>query len=187
MNKIVVSNYPMVSPSPIVLVGAQAGGKANYATVGAFGVVCQGPIFYISLKHTHHTTKGVLATGYFSVNLPNDALLPRTDYCGKVSGRDTDKSAVFDSFYDEAGNAPMIRESPMNYLCKVIQQTAVRDFDVFFGEIIKTFVNEDCVLDGKPDPVKIAPVLGMGAAYYDLGRPIGDVFRVTGYDSERED
>jgi len=179
MNKHILNNYPMVNPTPIVLVGAEADGKANYTTVGAFGVACQAPIFYISLKHTHYTTKGVIETGYFSVNLPNEKILPRTDYCGRVSGHDADKSAIFESFYDEAGKAPMIMESPMNYLCKVIQQTCVRDFDVFFGEIIKTFVNENCLTDGNPDPLKIAPVLGMGATYYNLGQPIGDVFRIS--------
>jgi len=107
MNKISIPNYPMVNPAPIVLVGADVDGKANYTTVGAFGFVCLEPIFYISLKQTHYTTKGVRESGCFSVNLPTEAMLPRTDYCGKVSGAETDKSAVFESFYNEAGQAPI--------------------------------------------------------------------------------
>jgi len=181
LNKIIVSNYPMVNPAPIVLVGAEADGRANYAAVGAFGVVCQGPVFYISLKRNNHTAKGVMDTGYFSVNLINEAMLPRADYCGRVSGRDADKSAVFESFYDDAGRAPMIAESPMNYLCRVARQTDIQDFEVFFGEIIKTFADEACISGGRPDPIKIAPVLGMGAVYYGLGKPMGGVFRVPGY------
>ena len=182
MCKITVDNYPLVNPTPIVLVGAQVNGKANYATVGAFGVVCQGPVFYISLKSTHYTTQGVRETGYFSVNLSSATMLPKTDYCGKVSGHRVDKSAVFASFYDDAGPAPMIKDAPMNYLCRVIQKTNLRDFDVFFGEVIRTFAREDCLTDGRPDPIKIAPIVGMGPTYYRWGQPIGHMFQIPGYE-----
>ena len=94
-----------------------------------------------------------------------------------VSGSDTDKSAVFDVFYDERGKSPMIKESPMNYLCKVVDQHEIEGFTVFFGEIIATFVNENCMTDGKPDPLKINPCLAMGTTYYSLGHPIGKMFQ----------
>lgn len=97
------------------MVGTEFEGRANFTTVGAFGVVCLAPIFYISLKNSHHSTIGVRKSGFFSVNLPSADMVQQTDYCGMVSGNDADKSAVFDVFYDECGNAPMIKESPMNY------------------------------------------------------------------------
>jgi len=55
VEKVKIKNYPMVSPAPTVLIGADVNGKPNYATVGAFGVVCLEPVFYISLKSTHYT------------------------------------------------------------------------------------------------------------------------------------
>ncbi|MCL2817315.1 MAG: flavin reductase family protein [Clostridiales bacterium] len=177
MKKTKIENYPMVSPTPIVLVGTTVGGRANYAAVGAFGVVCLAPLFYVSLKSTHHSVSGIRENGFFSVNLPSAAMLQKTDYCGMVSGAATDKSALFSSFYDELGKAPMIGESPMNYLCKVVKSVPVNDFEVFFGEIVATYVNEDCLTEGKPDPLKADPILAMGPAYYTLGRQIGRVFQ----------
>jgi len=179
MNKISIPNYPMVCTSPVVLAGALVDGKPNYTTIGAFGFVCEKPVFYISLKNSHHTTKGVRETGFFSVNLPSAAMIAKVDYCGKTSGNDTDKSSVFTSFYDDCGNAPMIEEAPMNYLCKVIQTTEVKGFEVFFGEIIATFVNEDCLSDGKPDATKINPTLLLGFGYYGLGELLGRPFQVS--------
>jgi len=176
VEKVMIGNYSMVSPTPIVLVGTMVDNKANYLTVGAFGVVCLAPVFYISLKNTHYSTTGIKESGFFSVNLPSAAMLPKTDYCGMVSGGTTDKSALFTSFYDERGNAPMIQEAPMNYLCKVMNSVTINDFEVFFGEIISAYVNDDCVTDGKPDPLKIDPIIGMGAAYYSLGNEAGKVF-----------
>lgn len=177
MEKIKIKNYPMVNPTPVVLVGADVNGKPNYATVGAFGVVCLEPIFYISLKSTHYTTTGVKENGYFSVNIPSIDMVPKTDYCGMVSGKSTDKSNLFTSFYDEHGKAPMISESPMNYLCKVIQSVPICGFEVFFGEIVSTFVNEQHLTDGIPDPLKINPTFLMGFNYYSLGQPAGGVFK----------
>ena len=177
MKKNKIENYPMVNPTPIVIVGTTVNGKANYATVGAFGVVCMAPIFYISLKGTHYSTIGVRENGFFSVNLPSADMVQKTDYCGMVSGHTVDKSTVYTAFYDEQGNAPMISESPMNYLCKVVNTIPINDFEVFFGEIIATYINEDCLKDGKPDPLKISPTLAMGPTYYSLGKQIGKVFQ----------
>ncbi|WP_088227695.1 flavin reductase family protein [Desulfosporosinus sp. FKB] len=177
MEKVKIKNYPMVNPIPIVLAGAEVNGKPNYATIGAFGVVCEGPIFYISLKDTHFTTIGVKENGYFSVNIPSVDMIQKTDYCGSVSGKTVDKSHLFSSFYDEIGKAPMISECPMNFLCKVVQTVPICGFEVFFGEIVSTFVNENCLTGDVPDPLKINPTLGMGFRYYNLGQSVGAVFK----------
>jgi flavin reductase (DIM6/NTAB) family NADH-FMN oxidoreductase RutF len=97
MKKVKIKNYPMVNPTPIVLAGADVHGKRNYTTIGAFGVVCTEPIFYISLKDTHFTTIGVKENGY-SVNIPSVDMIQKTDYCGFVSGKTSDKSHLFSSF-----------------------------------------------------------------------------------------
>jgi len=178
MSKIKLDNNPMLNPVPIIIVGTTANGRANYTTVGAFGVVCLEPIFYISLKNTHCSTAAIRESGFFSVNLSTPALIQKTDYCGMVSGNTVDKSNVFTAFYDKLGNAPMIKESPMNYLCKVANNTPVKDFEVFFGEIIATYINEDCLVDGKPDTLKINPIVGMRMTYYGLGDEVGKVFTV---------
>ncbi|WP_371380088.1 flavin reductase family protein [Sporomusa aerivorans] len=94
---------------PTILVGADVQGKPNYCTVGACGVVNLEPMLYISLKDTHYTTSGVKENGFFSVNLPSSDLVQKVDFCGVVSGKETDKSRLYTPFYDETGRAPMIR------------------------------------------------------------------------------
>ncbi|OPY55811.1 MAG: Flavoredoxin [Pelotomaculum sp. PtaU1.Bin035] len=177
MEKVKIKNYPMVSPAPTVLVGADVNGKPNYATVGAFGVVCLEPVFYISLKSTHYTTIGVKENGYFSINVPSADMVQITDYCGIISGKITDKSVVFTPFYDELEKAPMISECPLNFLCKIIQNVPICGFEVFFGEIVSTYLNKQCLTDDKPDPLKINPMIMMGTSYFDLGQAVGNVFK----------
>jgi flavin reductase (DIM6/NTAB) family NADH-FMN oxidoreductase RutF len=176
MEKIKIKNYP-IGPFPTVLAGADVNGKSNYVTIGACGVVCMEPVLYISLKSTHYTTIGVKENGYFSVNIPSADMVQKTDYCGIVSGKTTDKSSVFTSFYDELGKAPMIRECPLNFLCKVIQSVPIFGFEMFFGEIVSAYVNDQCVTEGKPDPQKINPMMIMGTNYWELGQTIGAVYK----------
>lgn len=176
MNKVKISNQPF-GPFPLVLVGAEVNGKPNYAPVGAYGVVSLEPVIYVSLRNSHYTTQGIKDTGYFSVNIPSTDMVGQTDYCGVVSGHKVDKSGVFTSFYDELGKAPMISECPINALCKVAQTIPMFDFEFFLGEIVTVYANENCIKDGKIDPININPMILMGENYWELGAAMGAVYR----------
>ncbi|MDR1841387.1 MAG: flavin reductase family protein [Holophagales bacterium] len=173
--KITLENQP-VGPFPAMIAGAVLNAKPTYTTVGAGGCACLEPVLCVSLKDTHYITGGIAQTGYFSVNIPSAALVKEMDFCGMVSGKDVDKSVIFKSFFDPAGNAPMIEECPLNFLCKVCDSKQIRGFTMFFGEIIAAFVNDDCMTQGKPDPIKIDPIIMMGFNYCDLKNIIGKPF-----------
>jgi flavin reductase (DIM6/NTAB) family NADH-FMN oxidoreductase RutF len=177
MAKVTVANYPMLTHVPIVLVGAYVDGAANFATVGAFGVVCTSPVLYASLHHLHHTTAGVRENGFFSVNVPSPELVRETDYCGIVTGRKVDKSQVFRTFDDSLGTAPMIEECQLNILCRVFDSKPIEGFEMFFGEIVATYLDESCLTDGSPDPQKIEPLIGIGATYFARGKKVGEAYR----------
>ena len=183
MKKIKIQNQPF-GPFPTMIIGADVNGKPNYVTVGACGVVSLKPVLYVSLKSTHYTTPGVKENGYFSVNIPPVSMVEQTDYCGMVSGKTVEKSSLFTPFYDELGGAPMIKECSMNFLCKVIQVIPLFGFEMFLGEIVAVYVNEDCITDGKPNPLKLNPIIMMGASYYSLDEVVGNLFR-TGLNYRR--
>lgn len=179
MSKIKLENQA-VGPFPAMLVGADVNGKPTYTTVGAGGCACLEPVLCVSLKNTHYITEGIVKNGCFTVNIPSTALMERMDFCGVASGKDVDKSTLFTSFYDEAGNAPMIDECPLTFLCKVCESTEIHGFTMFFGEIVATYINEDCLTDGRPDPVKIDPIIMMAFGYCNLEKSIGRPFYTMG-------
>ena len=95
-------------PMPVVLVGAQVSGKANFMTVGwCTRANASPPMIVCGIGNHHYTAKGIAETKTFSVNIPSSDLLEKTDYCGIVSGAKTDKSKVFDVFYGSLKTAPM--------------------------------------------------------------------------------
>ena len=177
MTKMKIANVPF-GPYIAVIAGATVNGKPNYATIGAYGVVSQKPVLYISLKSSHYTTKGVIENGFFSVNIPSSNDVEKTDYCGTVSGKRVDKSQVFETFYDEAGNAPLIKECPVNYLCKVIQTIPIFDFTMFLGEIVAAYADDACLENGKPDAEKVMPTVLMDAGYFNISKKVGSIFTV---------
>ena len=177
MSKINIGTIP-ASVSPTVIAGAIVNGKANYLTLGGCGGMSRSPpLMYITLNKAHYTNAGIREHGWFSVNLPSRDLVVKTDYVGLVSGKDTDKSGVFTSFYGKAGNAPMIEECPVNILCKLYQTVDLPSNDVFIGEVIETYVDERLMSDGRPDMRKIDPLVLGGGAYWALGDIVGTAYK----------
>ena len=177
MEKVLVGKMP-VSPSPTVIAGALVDGKENYLTLGGYGGMSMNPqLVYITVNKAHYTNAGIKENGYFSVNIPSTDMVMKTDYVGLVSGRDTDKSAVFSNFYGSVKKAPMIRECPVNMLCKVFKMVDLPNNEVFIGEIVETYVSGECLTDGRPDPAKIKPMVMMGASYLGLGSVVGAAFK----------
>ena len=165
--------------SPSVIVGALVNSKANYLTLGQCGGMSMDPpIVYISVNKVHYTNAGIKENGYFSVNIPSQNVVQKMDYVGLVSGRDVDKSGVFNAFYGSVDKAPMIEECPVNMLCKVINVVELPHHMVFLGEIIETYVNEDCLTDGNPDMKKINQVFLSGGKYCQVGNECGSAFSV---------
>lgn len=175
MNKIKLTNQP-IGPFPAMIVGAMRNEKPTYTAVGAGGCACLEPVLCASLKNSHYITDGIVQSGYFSINIPSATLVKELDYCGIVSGWNVDKSGIFTPFFDTAGQAPMIEECSLNFLCKVCGSNEIRGFTVFFGDIVAAFANEDCVIEGKSDPIKIDPIIMMGLSYCNLNSVIGKPF-----------
>jgi flavin reductase (DIM6/NTAB) family NADH-FMN oxidoreductase RutF len=175
MKKIKLENQA-VGPFPAMIVGAMMNEKPTYTTVGAGGCACLEPVLCVSLKNSHYITEGIIQSGFFSVNIPSAALVKDMDFCGIASGKDVDKSALFTAFFDMAGNAPMIEECPLNFVCRVCDSKEIRGFTMFFGEIVAALAGEDYLTQGRPDPLKIDPIIMMAFAYCDIKSVIGQPF-----------
>ena len=120
MAKVAIGARAILYPLPAVLVGANIDGKPNFSTYAWCGIVNGNPpMLSVSFQYHRHTFKGVKQNGTFSVNIPSVELVKETDYCGIVSGRETDKVAdcKFNIFYGKLATAPLISECPVNLEC----------------------------------------------------------------------
>ncbi|PKL61609.1 MAG: flavin reductase family protein [Methanomicrobiales archaeon HGW-Methanomicrobiales-2] len=166
-------------PMPVVLVGTQVNGKANFMAVGwCSRANPTPPMILCGIANAHHTPKGIATTETFSVNVPSAALVEKTDYCGLVSGNTVDKSGVFDVFYGTLQTAPMIRECPVNLECRLVQTIPLPTHMIFIGEIVGAYADEGVIRDGKPDYAAIDPLLLTmpDNRYHRLGEHAGDAW-----------
>jgi hypothetical protein len=107
IDKITIGPMPYMSVMPIVLVGANVNGKANYMTAGAATVACMAPpMVCVALNKARYTVKGIEENKTFSLNVPSVDHLVEADYCGIVSGAQEDKSKVCTSLRQTEDRAP---------------------------------------------------------------------------------
>ena len=179
MKKVKLAPAPCVLPMPTVLVGAQVNGKPNFMTIAFAGLANYDPaIVAISSSPDHHTTAGIRANGTFSINLPGPDLVEAADWCGMHSGKNTDKSKVFETFYGELGNAPMIKACRLAAECRVIKTTELTPDLVIFGEVVSIHVDESALKDGAPDWQAIAPLFFTfpDKGYWALGKHVAQAW-----------
>jgi len=182
MAKVEIGAVPYVYPVPIVLIGAMVDGRANYATVGDCAIMGIRPaLVAISLGEGHYTTRGVVATGAFSINIPSIDQLALVDHFGIVSGNDVDKSALVES---EPGtlDVPLLVSCPVNLECRVVEECTVEHRRIFIASVETTHIDEAFVseVDGRrriAPLTELDPILyALDNRYYSIGGPIG-----TGY------
>lgn len=182
VTKIKAGSFNPLPVIPIVIVGANVNGKPNYMAVGFVnGVNIKPSIVCVSLNKKHHTPKGIIENGTFSINIPSADYVIETDYSGLVSGKTTDKSNIFTTFYGELKTAPMIEEFPITCECRYIEKKVEFAMDiVYFGEIHQVYMNEEIVTGNKKvDIIKANPLLlGIDNLYRTLGENVGQAFQI---------
>ena len=178
MEKVQVENRS-VGAAAAVIAGATVDGKPNYITLGSYGgLSINPPTVYISINKAHYTNAGIKENGYYSVNMPNADVVAETDYVGIVSGKDTDKSDVFTSFYGKVDKAPMAEECPVNILVKLTDVYDLEKNEIFIGTIEEVYVGKEFMVDGKPDVSLIKPLVLAGGNYCEVGKSVGTTRQV---------
>jgi flavin reductase (DIM6/NTAB) family NADH-FMN oxidoreductase RutF len=168
-------------PMPAVLVGAMTDGKPNYMVAAYVGIMnFRPPVISAALNRHHHTTRGIIHAGCFSVNIPSADLVVKTDYCGLVSGKTVDKSTLFTPFFGKLKTAPMIQECPLSLEVRLMQTIEFEVDIAFIGEIVSVFCEDRYMTDGLVDIERISPIIfDMGKSrYFSLGRSIGKAWDI---------
>lgn len=180
MGKVKVK-YPSLI-MPVCLVGANVGGKPNFAAIAWFTFLESQPIVVgFASDKGHYTNRGICENKAFSLNIPSVSMAMVTDFCGLYSGSEVDKSGVFDVFYGELEKAPMIRECCVNMECKHVKTVEFMRNEFVVGEVVGVYANDECLSDGKVDLAKANPLLYEGGAvpyYWRLGQRVGRAFEI---------
>ena len=163
---------------PVVLVGANINDKPNFMAVAWFSKVNSNPpMMLISLGKRQYTGEGIRENKTFSINIPNKNLVKEVDYCGIVSGRKENKARLFEVFYGETRTAPMIQECPVIYELRLIETKELPGCNLFIGEIVAAYTDQENLKGQLPDLPKIEPFMLVESPanyYYNLEAHLRD-------------
>jgi len=169
-------------PMPVVIVGANVKGKPNFMPLAWCSIVEHSPpMISISSSKNHFTNRGIDENGTFSINTPSIDMIKITDYIGIESGKDIDKSELFDVFYGELETAPMISKAPLNLECEVVHNVNLDiKHDIFIGEIKNAYCEENAIKNNIPDIEKINPIIFSmnDNNYWKIGRNVGKAWSI---------
>ena len=173
-----ITAYPM----PVCLVGAKVKGRPNFMAVAWVSKV-NGvpPMMMVSLAKEQYTAEGIKENGVFSINFPGKGFVAETDFCGLVSGRNVDKSHVFNVQYGELEIAPMISECPICFELKLRETIELTNTRIFVGEIIAAYADEEYVTDGSvniPGTEPFSLIESPTNQYVELGPQFEKAFNV---------
>ena len=145
-------------PTPLTVVGATVNGKPNWVLVGHVGIMGHDHML-VSLAKSHYTNRGIRDTQILSVNIVDEAMLPKADYVGCVSGSKRDKSEVFGYSVGHNG-APLIDEAKLSMECSVEGNYETNGFDNFILKIDHTYAEESILNEaGRIDYGIFKPIL----------------------------
>ncbi len=146
-------------PTPVTIVGTKVEEKINWINIAHVGIIGINEII-LSINKVHYSNSGIKKNKTLSINLVNEEMLVKADYVGIVSGKTTDKSAVFEYFNGELENAPLIKNSPIAMECKVIDIYETETHDNFIVTPVNTYVQDEFLSeDGSIDYEKAKPIL----------------------------
>ncbi|MEI7884857.1 MAG: flavin reductase family protein [Clostridia bacterium] len=162
-------------PTPVTVVGTVINERINWINVAHVGVIGMDSIM-LSINKIHYSNQGIIDNGTVSVNLVTEEMIVAADYVGMKTGKNTDKSEVFEVFYGELDNAPMIKQSPLCMECRVTDIYDSGTHNNFILKVVNTYVSEDKLSDtGKIDFEKVQPVLFEmpNMQYLSTGKKVG--------------
>ena len=177
-----IGNSNVIYPMPVMIVSALVNGKINFINVAHVGILNASAPHLISLGmgKIHHTNSGIRENKTFSVNILSQNQMVEMDYVGMVSGSKTDKSSVFKTFFGELKTAPIIENCPLSMECRLHDIYELKTHDVFIGEIIATYADEEVLTEGNVDLAKVKPLLFdmSSRKYWSLGQAMGNCWNV---------
>ena len=179
MVKIEVGAKNCLYPLPTTLVGATVNGRPNYVTIAHVGIMDPGSVS-LGMSKMHYTNVGIKENGTFSINMPSAKMVKETDYCGLVSGKNEEKAILFKTFFGKLKTAPMIEECPINMECKLVKTVDFPTHDIFIGQVMATYCDEDILSKGVVDLAKFQPILFAmnDRSYWTIGERLASAWNV---------
>lgn len=168
----------MLYPAPVVMVSC--GDKPenyNIITIAWTGTLCSEPAMaYVSIRPTRHSHALIEETGEFVINLASRKLAFAVDYCGVKSGKNINKfkQLKLTPLKGQQVSAPLIKESPVNIECRVVEKKPLGSHDMFIARVLCIHADKEYIdKKGAFNFAAAEPICYSHGKYYQQGKELG--------------
>lgn len=168
-----IKTLPLLHPVPIVLLCTFHKEKRNITTIGDVAVMgLNPPLLAFSTNEKHLATDLIDSEQRLSINIPGSELVREVDYCGIYSGRDRDKTELFN--IELINEIPAISECKITLLVKVISRTQVKQRVIYISEVTAAYAQDSLIVEEELNLSGFQTLLyGLDNQYYQSGEPLG--------------
>jgi len=157
--------YSSQFADPVALVTVATPEKTNVMTVGwASPVSSDPPILMVSIAPKRFTHDLILKAGEFGVSILGDGQKQLSSLAGILSGATYDKLTLpeLETIPGERIAAPLVAGARACFECRLVEHHTIGDHTVFYGEVLRSVVDES-----------VSPLVLFDGIYYALGEQRG--------------
>ena len=177
MSKVVWKPGTFEYPLPAVMVSCGNMKNSNILTVAWTGIINTNPaMVYISVRPERYSHKIIKESKEFVINLTNEKLVRKVDFCGVRTGAKVDKFKEMNLHKEEANfvKCPLIKESPVSIECKVREIKHMGSHDMFIAEVLSIDADDEYIdKKGAFDISKCNLIAYLNGGYYSIGKKLG--------------
>ena len=179
-----IENMVLDPVLPVAVIGTKMDGQVNFMTASWFTRLETNPyLFGVSIQKKHFTHKAIEENKCFSINIPSTDLIPQVDAVGQLSGKEYDKSDIFEVFLGDNENAPMVKGSIISIECELVDAVSLTENDekhpqahtLFIGKVKNVWANKDGVNEKGLDFEQLKPIFWSWSPmqYWTIGEKAG--------------
>lgn len=135
----------LLYPCPTILVTSLYEDCEDILAVSWAGIASSHPEYItIAINKKRYSYNIIRKSQKFCANIPNIDIIQKVDYCGSVSGRDTDKFAAC-GFRKEYYHSEYISiaQCPISIFCEVESIVQLGSHDLFIGKVVLKLINNN--------------------------------------------
>lgn len=178
-----IGKKTLIYTHPVFIIGTyDRKNIPNIMAVSWGGICCsKPPCIAISLRKATYTYDNISYHQAFTVNIPSIQYVKEADFVGVFSGREIEKfkELGLTPLKSDLVNAPIVKEFPVNVICRLFKTLEIGLHTQFIGEILDVLADEETLgTNGYPQIEKVQPFIydSSSTSYYSIGNRISDAF-----------
>lgn len=170
----------IVAPRPIGWISTRASTGDNLAPYSFFNAVAYKPMQVMFAGTYRDSMANAVEAGVFAVNIVAEAALEVMNQTSFPHPRGTDEfvAAGVAKAECEVIDCPRVADAPATLECRVVKLVDLLGTEkVLIGEVVGVHIRDDCLVNGRFDPLRFNPAARLGYHDYTFVREVRELRR----------